>query len=282
MSGLFKSKKQEPEFSTVYDPFSDVRKASGDWLKGQIGQTAKPYTGQLVAPMSGEESKSFDFLRKFTDSPAPESLNMANEELRKTMQGEYDPTTSPYYQAVKAESSRNLQSTLADIESDAAGGGRYWSGARLGEQREARTDVGNALNTLLGGMAETERGRRFEAIPLAMQLGQYEQGLPLQQATALQSLGSLPRELSQAGNEAAYSEWLRQNEYPLQIAQLASPYATQQPVMAQTGYAPSLWDKISPVLSQATQLLGAGFNKSKAPSTIGKPTSSYSGMDMFG
>ena len=282
MSGLFKSKKQTPEYTTVYDPFSDVRKSSSDWLKTQIGQNAKPYEGQLVAPMSEQEGKSFDFLRKFTDSPAPESLNMANEELRKTMQGEYDPTTSPYYQSVKAESARNLQGTLSDIESDAAGGGRYWSGARLGEQREARTDVGNALNTLLGSMAETERGRRFEAIPLAMQLGQYEQGLPLRQATALQSLGSLPRELSQAGNEAAYSEWLRQNEYPLQIAQLASPYATQQPVMAQTGYAPSLWDKISPVLSQATQLLGAGFNKSKAPSTIGKPTSSYSGMDMFG
>jgi hypothetical protein len=55
----------------------------------------------------------------------------------------------------------------------------------------------------------------------------------------LQSLGSLTRNLQQAQDEAVYNEWLRQQSYPLQIAQLASPYALQQPVLGQVGYEPS-------------------------------------------
>lgn len=271
MSGLFSSKKTTPSYESVYDPFSGLRGQTSSWLQGQIGKTATPYTGEQVAPMGEEEKRSFDFLRKYTDMPQPEGIGLAKEEVRKTMQGEYDPTTSPYYQAVKAESARNLEDTLSGIKSEAAGGGRYWTGARLGEQREARTDVGNALNKLLGGMAETERARRLETAPFAAQLGEYEQKLPLQQATALQQLGALPRSISQAQNEAIYNEWLRQQNYPIQMAQLAQGYATQQPTLAQAGYQPSAFSALLPGIGQglgtaASNLLSDWFKK-KTPTT---------------
>ncbi len=268
MSGLFKSKKEDPSYSTVYDPFSDVRGKSSDWLSQQIGKTAEPYTGELVAKQSPEEAKSFDFLRKFTDQPAPQGTNLANEEIRKTMQGEYDPTTSPYYQAVKAESARNLEDTTQGIASDAAGGGRYWTGARLEQQGNARTDAGNALNTLLGGIAQQERQNRLSTIPLAQQAGEAEQQLPLAQASALQSLGGLPRELGQAQNEATYNEWLRQQSYPTQMAQLAQPYATAQPTWAQPTTTQSPWSALLPGLgSAAGNILSSYLSKKTSTAT---------------
>ena len=243
MSGLFKSKKTTPEVAEVADPYGSVRDPLLKWLSGQIGKPAETYKGEFVAPASEQEKQSLDFLKQYTTQGTPEGINLAKEEYRKTLQGEYDPTTSPYYQAVKAESARNLEDTLGGIKSAAAGGGRYWTGARLGEEREARTDVGNALNTLLGGMAETERARRLQAAPMAAQLGQQEQQLPLQQATALQTLGALPRTLEQAQNQALYNEWLRSTqEYPLNIAQLAAG-VQQPPMYGQVGYQPSIFDK---------------------------------------
>ena len=246
MSRLFKSKKTTPELETLYDPYADIRTKLSSWLGGQIGKPAEKYTGEIVAPMSEQEKQSFDCLRKYGEQGTPEGRQLAMGELRKTMTGEYDPSTSPYYQAVKATAQKNLEDTLGDIASSAAGAGGYRSGARLALQGKARTDVTQALNELLGRMAETERARRFQAIPLAQQMGAYEEALPLQKATAFQRLGALPRAIQQAMNEAAYNEWLRATqEYPLQIAQLASPFAGQQPIFGQAGYKPSLFSQFS-------------------------------------
>lgn len=257
MSGLFSSKKQTPDFSTVYDPYAGIRGQSSSWLQSQIGKTAPAYEGEMVAPLSEQENQSFDYLNKYVTQQPSESTQLARNEIKKTLTGQYDPTTSPYYQSVKAEAARNLQDSLSGISSDAAGGGRYWSGARLAQQGEARTDVANALNTLLGQMSENERARRLTAAQQAQSLGQEETALPLQQATALQGLGALPRENQQAYNEAAYNEWLRQQQYPLQIAQLASPYATYSPTVAETGYTPSTFSQIAPYLGAAAgSLLG--------------------------
>jgi uncharacterized protein YidB (DUF937 family) len=235
---------ETPEVEAIYDPFAGLRGKLTQWLTGKIGQPAEQYGKEIVAPMGEEEKRSFDFLRKFTDMPTPESLTLGGEELKRTLTGGYDPSTSPYYQAVKAQAQKNLEDTLGDIASSAAGAGGYRTGARMALQRTARTDVTQGLNTMLGQLSEAERVRRLQAVPYAMQLGEYQQKLPLQQAMALQALGALPRTIQQAQNEAAYNEWLRATqEYPMQIAQLASPFAGAQPTLGQVGYQPSIFDK---------------------------------------
>ena len=245
MSNFFKGKSVTPQYETTYDPFSDVRKKLSDYLGGQIGKPAEQYKGEMVAPKTAQEGQSLDWLKKYAEGGSGEGMNLANDEVRKTMTGFYDPSSSPYYQAVKAEAGRNLDDTLSGISSDAAGGGRYWSGARLGQQREARTDVANSLNTMLGGMAENERTNRLNTVPIAAQLGQYQENVPLAKTQALQQYGSLDRALNQAQDEAVYNEWLRSTQdYPLQIAQLASPFAAQQPILSQVGYQPSMFNKV--------------------------------------
>ena len=213
--------------SVAADPYGQLRNALNDWLIPQIGQPGKQYTGEMVAPLSEQEGQSFDFLRKYGEQGDNETLKNARGEINKTLTNQYDPTTSPYYQAVKAQAAVNLQDTQRNIASNAAGAGRYWTGARLEQEGKAARDSELGLNTLLGALSENERQRRLDVLPQAGQFGEAEQQLPLQQATAYQALGALPRNIQQAGDTATQNEWLRsQVEYPMQIANIAAGVQT--------------------------------------------------------
>ncbi len=216
----------------------------------------------MVAGATPQETQSLDFLKGYVDQPTSENMNLANAEIKKTMTGGYDPTSSPYYQAVKAEASRNLNLAQQDIASNAAGAGRYWSGARLKEQGGASNDAAIAMNKLLYGMQETERNKISSMVPIAAQLGQYQEQQPLQKAQALQSLGSLNRVLQQARDEAVYNEWLRATqEYPLQIGSLASGMA-KEPYYVQRTKTPSpFMSAISNLMPNINQIIQAAASK---------------------
>lgn len=245
---LFKSKKVEPQTSIIADPYGSVREPLLKWLSERIGKPAEQYPAEkFVAPPTELERQSFDWLRKYAGQEVPEAQRLAMGEIRKTLTGEYDPTTSPYYQAVKAEAARNLAQIQEDIASMAAGGGRYWTGARLSQQREAATDVTQALNRMLGKMAEAERVRRLQTVPIAQQIGAYEEERPLRITEALQQYGALERALQQAQLEAVYREWLRSvQEYPLNIAEIIAGIQRPPEYYYRPGYTkPGLFSRIT-------------------------------------
>ncbi len=254
---MFKSKEVTPQYQAVADPYKDVREPLISWLKGQIGQSAPQYSGEFVAPSTQQEKESLNWLQKYIDQGSSEGMKLANEEVRKTMTGQYDPSSSPYYQAVKAEAAKNLADVQNNISDMAAGGGRFWGGARLSEQGTAATDTGIAMNKLLGQMSETERARRLSTVPLAAQLGQYEEMQPLAKAEALQTYGSLERMLAQARNDAIYNEWLRATQdYPLQIASLSSGLA-REPYYAEKVKQPKpIYSVIQKMMNPIGSMLG--------------------------
>src|SRR3990167_3451137 len=147
----------KPSYSVAVDPYKSTRESLTKWLDSQIGQNAPAYGGEKVAPLSPYENQSFDFLRQYGDSGYGSTFQGAKNEINKTLSGGYDPSSSPYYQAVKAGADRNLAETQKNIASNAAGGGgRYWTGARLKEQDNAATDTNIGLNQMLGGMRSEE------------------------------------------------------------------------------------------------------------------------------
>lgn len=252
----------------VADPYGKVRESYLNWLTPEIGKAGPSYPGQLVAPMSPQESQSFDFLRKYGEGgiTASPTFQQGKSEISKTLTDQYNPATSPYYQAVKAEAAKNLQETQKGIAGKAAGGGRYWAGARLGRQQEAASETERGLNTLLGQMAETERQRRLNVLPQAFQYGQAEAQEPLQKAEAFQTLGALPRQIEQMLNTANYQDWLRANvEYPMQIGQMAQ--GTQQAPLYQQNTPSFIYDmltKLAPELARgAGSAIVKGVRKNK-------------------
>lgn len=239
---LFKSKKSSeptgPQFEVLYDPFAGSRGKLNTYLEEQIGKPGPKYEGERVAPITDLEQKTIEKASSIADRPEKgQSLLLAEDEIKKTLSGEYDPSTSPFYQAVKAESERNFEQTKERIGDAAAGGRRYFSGARLKATADAATDSQIALDKMLGSLAENERQNRLNVIPQALSAESQAQNQPLKQALALQEIGALPRELQQAVLDAMYEEFiLSEYEYPLNIAQLASGPAQQEPIFVQQGY----------------------------------------------
>lgn len=260
MSFLFESKKQEPEVKEVADPYKGIREKTTSWLEGQVGKPGPSYGGELVAPMSDYENQSLGWLKDYAAGGPSETRTLAQNEVKKTLTGGYDPTTSPYYQAVKAEASQNLKDTQKSISDEAAGGGRYWTGARLGVQGKATTDTTNKLNEVIGSLVDQERNRMTGILPMADQLANEEEQAPLQKAQALQTYGALPRNIQQAYDTALLQEWTKSNyDYPLQIGSMAAG-VQQPPTYAQVGYSPSpmsqLASWLSPVASSAINAYG--------------------------
>lgn len=239
----------------VSDPYKGVREPLVNWLSGQVGQAGPKYTGQTTAPMSKQENQSFDYLRQYGDSGYGKTYQNANNEINKTLTDGYNPANSPYYQAVKAEASRNLKDVQDNIASNAAGGGRYFSGARLKSQGEAAVDTANSLNKVIGELALQERQNRLNVLPQAFNFGQAEKNLPLQQAKAYQELGALPRELDQNDLDLALQDWIRSEyEYPLQIGSMAS--GVQTAPLYQQNPRGAIWDFIGKFLEGAGKSVG--------------------------
>ena len=257
MSGLFSSKKsqqQGPQFEKLYDPFESSRGALNSYLTENIGKKGPTYAGERVAPLSGLEEQSLDYADRYANQPLKgQSMQLAEDEIKKTLSGDYDPSTSTYYQAVKAEAERNLEDTQSRIADKAGGGGRYFGGARLRAQGNAARDTGISLNKTLGEMSERERERRFQAVPQALAVDSAVTGEAAKRAQTLQAIGALPREIQQAFLDAIYQEFLlSEYEYPLNIAQIAGGPAQREPIFVQQGYGqqkPAIGQQILSLLS---------------------------------
>lgn len=261
LSSFYKSKQVTPSFTQVSDDYGAVRKPLVDWLGKEVGQV-KPYGGDLTSESTAQEKQSLDFLKNYVEGGPGQGTTQAQDQITKTMSGEYDPTTSGYYQAVKAESARNLAEAQKSIADNAAGGGRYWGGARLKEQGNAANDAAIAMNKELYGMQETERERMLNAVPMAMQLGQNQENAALNKTGALQTYGGIERNIGDANKQAVYNEWVASNrDYPLQVAQTAAG-VQQAPTYAQNQYQASPFERFAMPL--ATAAIGGWAGKPTA------------------
>lgn len=234
----FGNKDSKDDFTQIANRFGTLEKPLADFFKQRIGQPGPTFPGgsaAAIAPMSGPEAQSFDFLRKFGEGGTGSTFQAGKQQIEKTLTNQFDPTTSPYYQAVKAEAAANLKDTQRNIADVSAGGGRFYSGARVARQSEAATDVNRDLNTILAALADKERDRALSVIPQALQFGETERKIPLEQAAAFQTLGQLPRALDQAGRDFDVSQFQQSKvDYPLQITQMLTGLLNaNQPVLQQ-------------------------------------------------
>lgn len=219
--GDFGSGGGKTKVSTVSDTYGRLREPFVDYLSTQIGKPGPVYTGKTTAPITSQEQASLGKVDQYANTGYGDTFKAGAKQITDTLGGNYDPSTSPYYQAVKAQAAQNLSDTKRGIASDAAGAGRYFTGSRIKQQARASTESELGLNTILGQLAENERQRQISLVPQALSYGQAEQQLPLQQATALQSLGALPRTLEQNTlNSQLENFYKSQYDYPLNILSL--------------------------------------------------------------
>lgn len=170
-----------------------------------------PYTGTFTAGMSGQEASSLDYLQQYLDSPGyGDLMKSAANELTTTLNGGYDPATSPFYKSMRDAAMQEQTDARDTMNQQLGARGKYFSSEALKEERELGTRTTNYLQGILGQLSESERARRLNAVPQAVAVDQAMS--PLNKVAAAQQYGQLPRLLEQDQLTREYQDFIRQRE----------------------------------------------------------------------
>ena len=231
MGGFFKSKKPSVEEHIMQLPeYQKVRQGVSGRLSENLNKAAPQYEGNRVAGLNTAQQGALNRINQWGQN-TPQVIGNATNMVNNMMTGGFDPNTSQWYQGMRGAMQENLANTLSSIANKAAGGGRYWSGARLQQQGKAATNMANSLNQNLGRLAMQERQMAVNALPYAGQLANY----PYQQQMNVMQANEAERGLEQQRLSTAFEDWYRRNyQYPQQQIQNALQFVQNEPVKMDT------------------------------------------------
>jgi len=168
---------------------------------------------QAFAPTSYEMA-GLEMLKKgVTPTPLQTALS---QQILTTLQGGYNPYTSPYYQAMRQQLEQTGKEAQSSLLSNLAKQGL------IGETTNVRaalpiTDlqskITGGLGQLIAQVAEKERERQLQTLPYATQLAEMQQRLPMQRAELLARYGRIPREAALQPYQMAMQMWGRNIPY---------------------------------------------------------------------
>lgn len=199
-NSLFGSKKKETSTTTPYSgQYADQMQNFYDGtLTKNLNTQATPYTGQLSAGMTNTQNNAMSGLSGLTNTQA----------LTGTINGDYlDPATNPYLSQYYDQAADKVGSSLADandyVNSQFNTRGLYNSSARQEALQKQTDNVGDTLagiaTNIYGNAYTNERSNQMDAIN--QQAGLYG---------SLFGQGTTQQQTEQAGLDAQYNEWLRQ------------------------------------------------------------------------
>jgi hypothetical protein len=228
---LFGKKTKGGETISPEQLMPDWQKQLGQQLSGWITQNmgnftpGQAYTGQYVAGPTSQETTSLDQLTNFMNNPVLGQLfNQGKQQISDTLAGKYaNPNTSPFIQSMTTMAKQNLGDLINQSRASAGARGTYYTRGAMKDEATLNERTQNQLQSVIGDFLNTERGRMFQAAPIAQSMDQYQNiTAPLDQIQAGQQYGSLMRTLEQGNLEAQYQDFLRQRKeqaMPIQAAQ---------------------------------------------------------------
>jgi len=231
MGSFFKSKKPKVETKIIDLPeYRKVRQTVSNQLNERLNTPAPQYTGQRVANLTPEQQQAMSRINQWGEQ-TPSVISNATNMVNQMYSGGFDPNSSQWYQGVRGALQENLANTLSAIANKAAGGGRYWSGARLEQQRKAATNMTNSLNQTLGQLALRERQMAVNTLPYAQMLG----NAPYMQEMNVLQANEIARQLEQQRLQTAFEDWYRRNyQYPQQQIANALGFVANEPIQMGT------------------------------------------------
>jgi len=142
-----------------------------------------------------------------------------------------DPRTSPLYAGLRRESMAEEERAANALQRRQQGAGMYNSSTAAGAEGRMRGDFANRRQSLLGSLYESERARDN----------------PYTRLAASAQFGALPRQLEQAGNDAAYQQQMGTTLFPYQQqAALAGQLLNYQPWYQPQVYSePSMFSQLA-------------------------------------
>ncbi|HDP36814.1 MAG TPA: hypothetical protein ENN27_02935 [Candidatus Atribacteria bacterium] len=217
----------------------------------RITELSKQPYRRYTEPVFGEypyRAQLESSLGKYIGRETPELYRAGESELLKTLQGEYDPYTSPYYQAMREGALREEKEALGRLRRGAQLGGYLYGTPRLNAEAELLAQTQAELAKLLGGMSEAERIRRLSTVPTAIDVGRQIEGIPLESMQAIMSISPILKALEEEPLRFGYEQFREEQMWP---------YQRQAPLLQQLlGYAPWYMPQYVEKPSVFSQIMG--------------------------
>jgi hypothetical protein len=228
------------------------------WLKNLLEQSAPTMPTLETAGMSSAEQQGQGFLQQYLNGSSNQGdYNLALDELRKTLSGDYDPLTGAQYQGYRDASQMEEESAANKVAGRASATGTYgFSGALTGEGMVRRGFTADRQN-YLGGLKNQERNRQLSAAGMLPETSDYASAEPLRKTAAASTYGALPREIEQNENLAKYNQIMQAIMFPYTTqANIAQVLATLQPIGSTSYKEPSDFDKTGSIAEIISSIVG--------------------------
>jgi len=220
------------------------------------------YSGNLVAGFSPEQEQAFRMTQRQAGSTMPlyqtaaeTATGLTTATLPSFLQGNLNQYMNPFIGEVEnralARGQEALQQNLNQISATAGRAGAF-GGSRQGiqegvAQAEAAKNVADLSANLrlqgyqqATGQAQADLARQLQAAGMLPGIAQGAQGAALTDAAAIEAIGAQRQALEQARLQDAYSRFMEQRNYPIEMLNLrlgatsATPYGSTQ-TRTQTG-----------------------------------------------
>lgn len=139
-----------------------------------------------------------------------EAGDLASGEYRKTLEGDYDPRTSPYYEGLRQEAERLKKEGVTGLRQRAELGGMLTSSSAGDVEAGFVKQSDSALLQELGKLLETERGRKL----LAAEGIQNVESRRLGNVAAVGGIAETARNIEQQRADALYNQALMTTMFP--------------------------------------------------------------------
>lgn len=269
--------------NTITEPpeISNMRKLLASFATtGQFGDFkagAEVPLGYGDYGMTGIESQGQSQLQSLLSSGIPDQFKLGDSALQDLLQ------TSPgaiekQFQPFNAITDRNTQDSLTAQKRAAAFGGNLYSSKTIQGLGNIEAKANETKTSYLAQLADQYQQRKLQAIPLAYQSGQAQEGITQGRIAASQQYGGLSRQLNDASIKARDAELLRRRtelQLPIQAAGTvlgsdwtppvsASPYADLLKLVGTIGGAYFGGPAGAAIGSQAGQMVSGAGNNSYA------------------
>lgn len=235
-------------------------KQSRKFLYDLMNSEVPDFPVQNVPGMSEAEQQSQSLLAQYMNTSLPSDYSLGMDELRKTVQGGYDPMTSPEYQGYREASKLEEEDTVNALRRHGQLVGMGASPPLLGQEGKLRRGYSADRMSYLGSLMNSERNRQLGATGQLMEGADYASALPLRQATAGQSLGALPREIEAQQEEALFNSIMQELLFPYEVqGNIASTLGgSGSPQMYVSKGGPSDLQKFNQAASDSAMTLALG------------------------
>jgi hypothetical protein len=226
MPGLFGQQVEDPEPVLLNTPYSeDAMEGLSDLAYGEL-----PTLPTLdLEGISGKESQLLDWgmglIEKMMSGKMPEAYTLGMNKIKSVLGGEYDPTTSPYYEGLKAEAGRFEEKGKGDIRTRGQMGGMLYSEPAMGIEADFSGQIGTGLTKELGRLFESNINREASMIPQLLGYSGQKIG---REGMALSGMAGLAP-LAGKGGDIQRQEDILNQQIGAQQAML--PYTAQAPLL---------------------------------------------------